>query len=160
MEAFAAILTDLDPQHVLELGRDHAGEVWSAVPPLADSQVVHLDERARWADEPAALASELASRDVAFDLVIDHATDVVASTVGVFEVGLGWVAPAGLYVIDAMLPRPVVLELMFASVASPEVIESVALTAAGVVVRRGVADPVFDRLRLTDLTSDPFGIVV
>jgi hypothetical protein len=118
-----------------------------------------MAERERWAEAPERLGTELTSLEVPLDLVVDHTTDDAAMTVGVFEVVFGRLPPGGVYVIDGVLPSAVVLELMFASVVSPDVVDSVTLTPGALMMARGPRDASAERLRMGELTSDPFGLI-
>ena len=159
MQPLADILSDFEPQRILELGRDRRGRAWSQSPAFVEASVVDRSDRERWARQPEQLLPELEQLDSPLDLVIDHATDDAEATVGFIEVFFGRLAPGGRYVVDGSLPSEVVLELMLATVVSPDVIDSVAVTSSRFVLHRGLREPSPDRLRLAELYSDPLGII-
>jgi hypothetical protein len=159
MDPLADILTDFEPLRVLELGRDRRGRAWSQSPALVEASVVDRADRQHGARQSEKLGSELEQLDSPLDLVIDHATDDAEVTMGFIEVVFGRLAPDGRYVVDGSLPSEVVIELMLATVVSPDVIASVTLTSSRLVLQRGPRVPSTDRLRLSDLYSDPLGII-
>jgi hypothetical protein len=159
MHPLTAILTDFQPTAVLEIGRDRHGVAWAANPDLAEARVIDLPDRAPFVAHPESLTSELAQLDVPLQLVIDHSAATPATAVPLIEVLLGWLEPAGRYVVDGMLPSAPLLQLMLTTVRSPEVVEQVDLAPRMTVLTRGPGVVGTDPRRLADLTSDPFGTI-
>jgi hypothetical protein len=156
MEPFDPIHSaDFEPHLVLELSD---GPVPSA-PAYPHAEVVRLDDRAAWGSRLDSLAEELERLVSPIDLVLDHAAAGPSLTVAIFEVVFARLAPGAPYVIDGPLPSSVILQLMFGSVVSPDLIDTVSTTGLSTVVRRGPREPSSDRLALRDLSSDPFGII-
>ena len=159
MEPLATLLGDFEPQCVVELGRTGLDAEWARPAGLEGSSVVLLDDRAGLAAQPARLAAELDGLVAPVDVFVDHATADVRLTVRVLEVALGRLAPGGAYVVHGVLPSDVVLDLVFASVMSPELIDGVSVLPTLVVIRRGSAEPSPVSVRLDDLRSDPFEVI-
>ena len=158
MEPFDLIHSaDFAPRVVLELSD---GPLPSA-PAYPDAETVRLDDREGWGSRPDSLGEELDRLLSPIDLVLDHAADGPGLTVAtIFEVVFARRAPGAPYVIDGVLPSSVILELMFGSVVSPDLIDTVSTTVRSTVVRRGPRDPSTDRVALREVSSDPFGIIV
>ncbi len=160
MELLATLLGDLEPNCLVEIGGPAEDATWAPPGDDVTALVVRLHDRAGLVRHPERLDSELDALELPLDVLVDHATDDVGSTMQIFEMAFGRLTPEGTYVVDGSLPSSVVLDLMMASVASAEWVERVSVVPEGVIIRRGSAAPRSERLRLADLRSDPFGIAV
>ena len=160
MEPYATLLGDLEPHSLVELGRPDPDRDWVRPESLAAAQVVQLDDRDGLVANPDRLAAQLDAVGAPVDVLIDHATDDAAATLRIFEVAFARLASGGVHVVLGPLRSDVVLDLMLVSLVRPELIDGVTVMPSMVVIHRGAADPEPTLVRLADLRSDPFGVVV
>jgi hypothetical protein len=158
MNPLATLLGDLEPHCLVEIG-DDLDASWARPASLSTARIVRLEDRAGLADDPERLASEFDALDTPVEVFVDHATDDVGATLRVLEVLLGRLIAGGVYVVHGLLPTDVVLDLMFASVVSPELIDGVSLESSMVAIHRGSAHPRSARVTLAQIRSDPFGVI-
>ncbi len=156
MQLSPLLLDDVDPTCLVEIGNDSGEPHWVVPVELAEVPVVPLEDRAGLVEHPERLAAVVEDAG-SFAVVVDHARDD-ASAMHLFEVIFGRLAPGGLYVVHGDLPSGVVLDLMLASVVSPAIVDSVAFIDSCVVIRRGGAPVTADRVDVSALRSDPYGI--
>jgi hypothetical protein len=157
MQKLSPILADRRPRGVLELGRDRVDGPWSATPDLVDARIVEAPD----GDATAALerVAQLDAERVPLDLVIDHCADEADTVTRAFEMLFGRMHPSGLYVMEGSLSFDTVMELMLATVTSPELVDRVEMTSGCLVLERGSRPPSPEPVSLRDITSDPFSVI-
>lgn len=159
MELLSTLLSDLEPNCLVEIGGNLDDATWAPLAAFAAARVVRFEDRAHLVQHPEHLASELEALDTPFEAIVDHATDDVGATLRILEVTFGRLTPGGVYIVHGTLPSDVVLDLMFASAVSPQIVDGVSLTPSAVVLRRGEIDPGPALVTVADLRSDPFGVI-